>query len=451
VTVVVSKSSGTLRPLVRLVWPVLAEQLLVMLVGFSDTLLAGQYLLPQHLAAMTVINYTLWMLTNLFSFVSIGAVAMTARFVGAQDWRQANRVVNQSFVLGAILATIFTACGWLWGDRLAPALQLEGEPAVFASRYIHFLVPMMPLMMCEAVGIGCLRGAGDMVTGLLAMTAVNAINVTVSWSLLLGAGPLPELGWDGLAIGTACGHAAGGLIPLAVLLRGRAGLRIRGRMLRPDAGLMRRILRIGVPGGLDTMSIVLCQLVFLSIIDHLGTVAAAAHGVAIRVESLAYLPGYAFQLAAATLAGQYLGARDYRQARRSVLTACAASGTLLFGVGLVFFFGAAPLVDLFLGPDQSDVAQVAPSLLQIIAIAMPPLALMQVLTGALRGAGDTRWPLAFTFIGFVVVRIPLALLLAHQWSWGIQGAWYAMAIDVIVRCVLVVIRFLSGRWRRVEV
>src|SRR5262245_51834124 len=91
----IPQSAGTLRPLLRLVWPVLIEQLLVMLVGFSDTLLAGHYLSGSHLAAMTVINYVLWTLPNLFSLVAIGAVAMTARFVGARDWPAANRVANQ--------------------------------------------------------------------------------------------------------------------------------------------------------------------------------------------------------------------------------------------------------------------------------------------------------------------------------------------------------------------
>ena len=449
--VVVSQSSGTLRPLVRLVWPVLVEQLLVMMVGFSDTILAGHYLAPQHLAAMTLVSYMIWFLTNLFSFVSIGAVAMTARFVGAQDWQNANRVVNQSFLLGGILAVAYTVAGLLFGGRLSSLLQLEGESAALATRYLYCLIAVMPMMMLESVGNGCLRGAGDMVTGLVTMIVVNVINVAVSWSLLLGLGPLPELGWDGLAIGTACGHFVGGLIPLSRLLRGRAGLRIRRAMLVPDRDLMRRILRIGVPGGVDTLSITTCQLVFLSMVDRLGTVAAAAHGVAIRVESLAYLPGYAFQLAAATLAGQYLGARDYHRANRSVLMACATSGGLMIGVSLSFFLFAGPLVDIFLGADQEDVAAVAPGLLKIIAVALPTLALTQVLTGALRGAGDTRWPLVFTFIGFLIVRLPMTWLVTQRWDWGIEGAWYAMAADIIVRCALITARFLTGGWKRVEV
>jgi putative MATE family efflux protein len=222
-------------------------------------------------------------------------------------------------------------------------------------------------------------------------------------------------------------------------------------MLRPDLQLMRRILRIGVPGGFDVMSIVVCQFIFISIVDTLGTVAVAAHGVAIRLESLAYLPGYAFQVAAATLAGQYLGAGDYRRAGRSVLVACAASGSLLSGAGLLLFFGSGWLVHWFLGPDQSQVAAIAPQLLRIVSLAMLPLALYQVFTGALRGAGDTRWPLAFTFIGFLGVRLPAAYLLSQVWGWGVQGAWYAMVADLMLRCALVSYRFAHGGWKRVEV
>ncbi len=300
----------------RLVWPVLIEQVLVMLVGFSDTILAGHYLTPAHLAAMTVIQYALWMFTNLFAIVSIGAVAMTARFVGAGDWPAANRVTNQSFVLGAVMARGFLTCGLLWSNHLAGALLLEGESAALATRYLRFIVPMLPLMMLESVGIGCLRGAGDMVTGLVTMVLVNVINITVAWSLLAGVGPLPEMGWDSLPIGAACGHAAGGLIPFALLLAGRFGLRVRLSLLWPDLDLMRRILRIGLPGGIDVLSMVGCQLAFIAIINTLGTDEVAAHGVAIRIESLAYLPGYAFQVAAATLVGQYLGADDHRHRRR---------------------------------------------------------------------------------------------------------------------------------------
>ena len=127
----------------------------------------------------------------------------------------------------------------------------------------------------------------------------------------------------------ATGYAVAGALILTMLVHGRAGLRLRWRRLKPDPKMIRRILRIGVPGGVDMTAIVLCHLWFLSIVNSLGVLAAAAHGLAIRIESLGYLPGTAFQVAAATLAGQYLGAGDYRRASRSVLTACLAGGGLM--------------------------------------------------------------------------------------------------------------------------
>ena len=119
--------------------------------------------------------------------------------------------------------------------------------------------------------------------------------------------------------------------------------------------------------------------------------------------------------------------------------------------GLVLFFGAQPLVALFLNPRQAGVLAIAPALLRIVSVAMPPLAIMQVLTGALRGAGDTRWPLAVTFLGFLGVRLPLAWLFVVVWQWGVYGAWYTMVIDVLLRCALITLRFASGGWKRVEV
>src|SRR6185369_17243932 len=106
-----------------------------------------------------------------------------------------------------------------------------------------------------------------------------------------------------------------------------------------------------------------CQLMFVSIVASLGELAMAAHGVAIRIESLAYLPGYAFEVAAATLAGQHLGARDYRQATRSVLAASVVGVALLSVIGLVFYVGADELVGLFLRPDELAVAALAAPLL----------------------------------------------------------------------------------------
>jgi putative MATE family efflux protein len=301
------------------------------------------------------------------------------------------------------------------------------------------------------VGIACLRGAGDTRTGLITMILVNVVGASVSWLLMLGFGPIPALGWRGVAIGTACGHVVGGIVPFARLLWGNVGLRLNWNELRFDFPLIRRLLRIGIPGGADILFIVTCQLVFLSLVNHLGEAAAAAHGLAIRLESLGYLPGVALQVAATTLCGQYLGMGDYRRATRAVATACLAGGGLMTLAGLLMFANANLLVHLFLGSGQQGVAELAAPCLQVISLSMLPLAVLMILTGALRGAGDTRWPFVFSVLGFLGVRMPLAYLFAYVFHWGVVGAWYAMGIDLTFRALLVLWRFLNGGWRQVVV
>ena len=251
---------------------------------------------------------------------------------------------------------------------------------------------------------------------------------------------------------------------LALLLVGRAGLRLQWRLFRPDVDLIGRLLRIGLPGGADVMAILFCHLWFLAIINRLGVLPAAAHSLGVRIESLAYLPGTAFQVAAATLAGQYLGAGDARRAGRSVFMACAVGGGLMCAAGVAFFFGAETLTLFFLGNNRPETLELTVPLLRIVAFSMPSLALTMILTGGLRGAGDTRWPLVFTFIGYLGVRIPGAYWLAWEeipipgteivimgWGWGVLGAWFAMVADIVVRSVFVVARFWHGGWKRTRV
>jgi len=431
--------------------PVMVEQFLTMLLGFSDTWLVGHYLDASHLAAMTSLNYVLWLLPNLFALVGIGATAMVARFIGAKDLEAANRTLHQAFLVGAVLAVVMTVLGFLLGVPLLKAMQLQGTTVEHAARFLYFLLPVMPFMMLEMVGISCLRGAGDTMTGLITMVLVNVVGVSTSWMLMLGVGPFPELGWSGVAIGTAFGHVIGGLVPLTRLILGRNGLQLRLSGLRFDKDLTRRLLNVGVPGGADILFIIACQLVFLSLVNILGNAAAAAHGLAIRLESIGYIPGVAFQVAATTLCGQYLGMRDYRRATHAVFVACLAGGGMMASAGLLMFLGSDTLVHVFLGAKQAGVAELAAPCLRVISLAMLPLAILMILTGALRGAGDTRWPLVFSIIGFVGVRMPLAILFTQTMGWGVVGAWYAMAIDLTVRASLVIWRFSHGGWRRVQI
>lgn len=455
---------GTFLPLVRLALPVLAGHLLDMMVGITDTFLTGNYLATdEHLAAMNLVSYLAWFIVSLFALVSIGTTAMVARFVGAGDWATARHVTNQALLAGLFVCAAPVILVIVFGQPLIGALGLEQDAAALTLRYLWILLPAVPAMMIEQVGNAALRGAGDTMTGMMAMVITNLVDMFASYALVRGLGPIPALGWDGLAIGTTLGYFVGTIIIGVRLWRGHAGLRFEPRLFRPNANLMRRLLRISLPGGIDILAMIACHLWFVRIINVLGNVPAGAHGIAIKIESLSFMPGAAFQVAAATLVGQALGAQQPRRAVRVVVVGCWTTSLLMLGTGAMLFFGSEALASFFVRADHGPVAQEAAALVRIVSLAQPALAILMVLVGSLRGAGDTRGPLALTFVGFLLVRIPLAVLLAWSdlhfigldapvqlFDLGVRGAWYAMLIDLYVRTAMAILRFRQGVWKRIE-
>lgn len=456
--------------MLALALPALAQQYLHLVVRLSDQYLADRFDLPDpaargaYLSALTTAGYLYWFVSSYTVLVSVGSTALVARFVGAGDLPLARRATGQAVVLAVGFGVVGSAAGLLGLPSLVAALQLSGESAGYCVAYLTPLALLLPFQITEAACVACLAGAGDTRTGLKVLGGVAVLNVPLAWGLCFGVGPVPGLGFVGIALGTGLAHAVGCVAVLAVLARGRSGLQLRLAALVPDRNLLYRLLRVSVPAGVDSLSVAACQLWFLSLVNRLGTTAAAAHGVALQWEALSYLAGAAFGTAAMTLVGQGLGARDPRRAARAGWTAFALGCGAMTLMGGLFASLAGPMVRLFCHEPELDPVVVAGvPVLRLIALAMPALASQIVFTSALRGAGDTRVPVLFSWLGFLGVRIPLAYLLTGPQvdlgplgvvpgaDLGLFGAWVAMVADIWVRGTVFAVRFAGGRWKRIEV
>ncbi|MEM9413264.1 MAG: MATE family efflux transporter, partial [Planctomycetota bacterium] len=233
------------RSMLRLAIPALSEEMLVLAVTWTDWWLTGHFFQSEGDAtktAMSMMGYTMWLIPSLFAAVAIGATALVARFVGADNSIKASKAANQALLIGALMAGLMLS-GSLWlGDEFLSVMQLQGTALVFAKQYFGIVIWSIPLIMFSIVGAACLRGAGDMVTGFVVKLIVVAANILISFSLVTGWGPIEAIGWRGLAIGAAIGHSIGGLIILVVLLRGRAGLQISWEGLRPHFLIIGQLL-----------------------------------------------------------------------------------------------------------------------------------------------------------------------------------------------------------------
>lgn len=467
---VLDRARPAWRIVLWLAWPVLAQQFLILLVGLSDRFLAGHFQ-PEdpsthvaYQAAQTTANYLGWFISSYTVLVSVGSTALVARFQGAGDRKAAVHVTNQSLFLAVLLGLAGSVVGLTFLQPLLALLQLRGATAELAAGYLQPLLALLVFQVIEAAGIACLIGAADTRTGLYVRAGVAVVNLPLAWSFYHGLGPWPGLGFAGIALGTAVSNVLGALAVLTVLARGRAGLTLEPRLLRPDLPLLRRLLRVSIPAGADSLLVALGHLWFLSVVNQLGDVAGGAHGIAVGWEALGFLSGAAFGTAAMTLVGQNLGAGRPDEAMHSGWVAFRLGGSVMCVMAAIFFVFAPEMFALFCPhPEQAPVIAAGVPVLRLVAFAMPAVASCIVFTYALRGAGDTRVPLLFTLIGFLGVRLPLAHLLALEQidlgplgTWpgcnlGLFGAWLAMFADLMVRGGFFLHRFASGRWQRMRV
>ncbi len=434
------------RRVLRLAVPSAGEMLLGMLVGLVNTYLVG------HLGAASLTAVGLgvqWSMAAmvLFTAVGTGATALTARMIGARDMAGANRVVGQA------LAIAF-ACGLLSSTLLVgfaePAMVLmgaRGEALAQGVLYLRIVSAVFPISSLMFIGNACMRGAGDARTPLLVMAAVNVVNVAIAWGLVEGIGPLPALGVRGAAWGSAAGRVIGGLLVVGLLIKGRGGLQLRWP--GPDREIIWRILRVGLPASLDQLIFRFGMLVWVRIVASLGTVAYAAHQVALNAESISFMPGWGFAMAATTLVGQGLGANDHERAERDAMLCFGIAAIFMSVMGVVFFVSAPQIMGLF--TDEVEVIALGSMPLRLIGVVQPLLAAMMVFAGGLRGAGDTLTPMLVNGASVWLLRVPLSLLAIHWFDWGLTGVWLVMALDLTLRGIVLLWQFRCGRWKTVEV
>lgn len=437
------------RTILRLAMPAVVENLLQTVVFFADTLMIGWLRDPTALAAVGLAGTLFYLLTTLFNALAVSGAALVARAWGARRPHQAQEFAGQALMLSG-LASLITMGIFI---PLAPTYLrwMGAEPAVVAagSRYIRIILAASLLSWPMQVANGIMRGAGDTRTPMWNTLAMNTWNIVANGLLIFGLLGLPALGLDGAAWGSMSARSLGGVLAVGSLVGGRTVIRVPWRaMLRWRPSTVRTLVDLAVPTAIEGAVAQSGYLVFTRLVASLGTVALAAHQIALRIESLSYMPSWGLAVAATTLVGQALGARDpdlaERSLRRTLLFSLIFNGLL----SLCFLAFARPLVGIF--GSTPEVLALAALALSIAAAEMPALGLEMILAGGLRGAGDTRTPMVVTLVGVLFLRILVVYLLAIRMGWGLAGVWWGTAIDWNVRALLMWILFRRGRWRDIR-
>lgn len=432
-----------------LAWPVMLEQVMASLTQIVDMVMIG-HLGPVAVAGIGLSFQPFFFVFAVFSGLAVGTTALVARHTGAGRGEEAGHVAAQSVLVALLLGLALLIPGYVFADDLVRLMGAEPDVVQVGAVYIRFIVPGGVFMLLAMLLGGALRGAGDTQTPMRVGILINISNVVLNYVLIFGRLGFPALGVKGAAIATSVSRASGGLILLGLVIAGRAGLSFRAASLRRlDFPVIRRTLAVGVPAAGERIIMGGAQILYARIVASLGTVAYAAHAIAMNAESVAYMPAMGFATAASTTVGQSLGSDRPETAERYGWECGRTAMVFMGAMGLVLL--AIPHLLMRLYTTDPEVIRLGSICLRIMGPAQVAQAAGFVFGGALRGAGDTRRVMYITIAGVWTGRLGLCALLILRLGVGLGGAWIAMASDWVIRSSLLIARFRGGAWKRVRV
>ena len=430
------------RSVMTLALPVTVSSLLQRTEGIVAVFLVGG-LGAIPIAAVGLGQLLAFIATTLMSGLSVGTNVIIAQQWGARRHQEVGQAARHFLGLSLLVSFALAVLGLSTNRFIMELLGAQAEVIALALPYSTLIFLVIPFTILLAVLSSILQGTGDTKTPMYAMIMVNLLHITLAYPLIYGRWGWPAFGVKGAAVAVGIAEATGSLY---LFLRCRSILQPSKR-LRLD--LFRALWAVGAPVSGERIVQQAGILLYTKIVLLYGTVSYAAHQVGLSIESLSFLPGYGFAIAAATMVGQSIGAGKYTRAKLENWEANRLATFIMSMMGVVFFFFPYVLLRVF--TNDGAVIELGTVFLKIVALLQVPLALTMVLAGSLRGAGDTHFIMVATMIGMWGVRLPIAFIAGYWLSLGLLYVWLAMIADWTVRMALMLWRYRSERWKTIQV
>lgn len=437
-------------PILSLALPTMLEQFLATAVQYIDTAMVGT--LGTHataaVGATTTVN---WLINGTVSAIGVGFLSYISKACGAGDRDRAKRAAAQAVLVTLIVGIGFTVLALALSTRVPVWMRADPSIQELASQY--FFVMYTPMLARSAILLfgNLFRAVGDSKTPMRVGLMVNLINVAGNMLLIYPTRvwhglTLYGAGWGvvGAAAASAAAYFVGGIIITVALWR-HPRISPRGFSLKPESAILRPCLQVALPNALQRFATSLGYVAFAAMVNSLGETATAAHTIANTVESAFYVPGYGMQMAAATLAGNALGAGEHKKINHlaGMLLTLEVAMMVVSG-GLLFLF-APNMMGLF----SADAAVIALGavVLRMVAVSEPFYGVSIILEGMMQGMGQTMLPFVIGVTGMWGVRIVGTFLCTQIFGMGLISAWACMIAHNLLIFVLLTACYRTGRWK----
>lgn len=422
----------------KLAWPVIGESFLETTLMVVDTWMVAQ-LSTAAIAGVGAAAQVMFFIIAALGSLGVGSSVLVAQAYGAGNLVQAARLARQSIVWSILLSVPLALTGFFLSGQVIGLFGMEPEVAQIGTEYLQVTMATVVVLIVLMIGGGALRGLGDSQTPMRVTALANFVNVFLTYGLIFGVAGLPSLGAVGSAWGTFLSRLLAAVILLIVMWRGRQGVSIAGRSnWLPEFSVLSSVMRIGVPAALEQLLISAAFTTMTVIVASLGTAALASHRIAFNILSLSFLPGFGFAIAATALVGQSYGAEKPEEGAEAAAIATRWAAAWMAAMGIVSFLVAEPVVGLFSQDDAVISSGVAS--IRVVALAQPFWAILFVQSGALRGMGNTNFPLRVNSVS-LWVAMGIAWLIVNNFNGQIVHVWGVLLLTSPINAFILWKRF----------
>lgn len=431
------------KQLRKLIFPLIIEQFLNTLVGMTDTIMVST-LGESAVSAVSLVDTINVLLINIFAALATGGAVVAGQFLGCHDKEHAKKAGDQLILFGAAVSfgimILMFALKWFILNVVFG--HITPEVMDYADTYlliVNFSIPFIALYNC---GAALFRSMGNSRVTMLVSLLMNGINVAGNAVLIFGC----KMGVEGVAIPTLVSRIAAAVVILKLLRNENLDIYTsRYFSVKWDSRVIRQILRIGVPNGVENSMFQLGKIILLSLVSTFGTASIAANAVSNTIAAFEILPGMAIGLALVTVVSHCIGAGDVEQARYYTrkLILYAVGCMLVLNIAMTLLLS--PILSIYnLSAETFHMAKTIITWHGLLAIFIWPVSF--TLPNALRAANDANYTMLVGMCSMWMVRIGAGYLIAKYLGFGVLGVWFAMFLDWIVRAVFFLIRFEGHKW-----
>lgn len=428
-----------------LIWPLICEQILTITVGVADSMMIAS-VGEKAVSGVSLVDSVMVLIINVFAALATGGAVVAGQALGRRDMREACRAGNQLILFAGVAGVGVMALMYLLRPFILHVVFGNIEPAVYehANTYLLIVAASIPFIALFNAGAALFRIIGNSGISMITSLIMNVVNVGGNAILIYGL----RWGVAGAAVPTLISRVVAAAMILTLLYRPDLNIRlIPEEIKRFDGALIRKILYIGVPNGLENSMFQLGKILMISVVTTFGTASIAANSVGSTLCTFQCLPGIVIGLALVTVSSRCVGAGDYEQVRYYTRRLLGITYAAMIALNAVILLSLPAILSLYrFSAETTALAQAALTIHGTFCMLIWPLSF--TLPNTLRAAGDVRFCLGVAVVSMWMLRVVGGYLLATAGGMGMLGVWVAMILDWVFRTVFFVLRYRGHRWER---